>query len=122
MKHWNVYNMDNKVADLYYDENKDLFSMDIIDTGRWQDMLPKVFFTDKMVRDWIERRLTPEYQGGYDDFLRRAEEFTGMKFDKSDRNYRIKLFFALKGANAKDEIWVTDKDNVTYEDSPHYDL
>lgn len=105
------------VGELEYDEDNDLFSMNITNPSYFFGRLDKLFFTDKMVRDWIESRLTPEYQGGYTKFVRSC----GLRGDEP--NLRWKLFLATRGTNVKDKMWLAFNSNETFETScPWYKI
>ncbi len=115
MKYY-VKNKSLTVAILDYNEKTDLYSMEIVVPEGFLGPRQKVFFTDTMCRSWMDSRLTPEYQKGYEDFCARCG------VDINDPKHRIKMFFGIKGANVRDTMWVTQNDSDTYEDSPHWGL
>ncbi len=109
MKEYKVYMDELEIGYIQHDREKDLFSMVIERPDLFPDRLDKLIFTDEKVRQWIESRLTPEYQKGYDEFVSK----TGV--DISSPNHRWELFVATHGANVKDRLWVSFSEEQKYE-------
>lgn len=63
------------------------------------------FIDDKGVRFFIENRVTPAYQDGIEDKLRRW----GL-----DHYSQLGIFHAVNGMNPKDHLWVKFHDGVEY--------
>lgn len=100
------------VAELTYDTEKDLFAMNLLRPDLFFEYIPKLFFTDAMVRRWVDRRVTPEYQGGY------KEKFvTGLGFKGDEKNLRWEIFKKTRGCNIKDRVWLAFSEDEKFEDS-----
>ena len=108
--------VDKTVAYMDYDEERDLWGMEILHPHLFNGPCPKVFLTDKQVRWWIEKRLVPAYRSDY----RKFAEGYGVNIDEPDS--RMKLFFATRGTMCTDLNWVAFSEDESFRVSPLYEF
>lgn len=111
MKEYYVKNVDTLCAYIRYNEETDKFSMEIIDPIPINALSLKVCLNDKMTRDWIDKRVTPTYQKGYEELVSKSG------FDVNDKDHRLKMFFKHRGTNAKDLTWISESLDESFEGS-----
>lgn len=110
-----IKHRDTLCAIMEYDDEKDLYSMNIVDLNLFHGYAPKVFLVDALVRKWIEKRLTPPYQKGY------AEKMEKLGLDINDPDHRIKLFFLTRACVCDDLCWLAYSEDEPFENSPLYE-
>lgn len=116
IKYWYLKYREKFVATLSYDEDKDMFSLDVERPDLFVGGAEKCFYNDTMCREWFESRLTPQYQGGY------VDKMTKLGLDINDPKHRQDLFILSRGFNIKDDMWLADSKDEPFENSPMYGL
>ena len=116
MKKWYLKFLEHNVGVLIYDEEKDMYSLDISRPDYFKGRLEKCFLNDAMCRNWMESRLTPEYQQGYQLKMKK------LGLNPEDPSHRMELFFLTKGCNINDGMWLADHEDDSIELAPFYGL
>lgn len=116
VKVWYLKQEGTTIGVLSYDDEYKHYSLDVSRPDLFMGHLEKCFLNDAMVRRWMEKRLTPEYQGGY---LKWVES---LGIDPNAPDHREQLFFRTKGANIQGSMWVTENESDGFEESPYFGL
>ena len=97
-------------ANIEYDIVHNLFSMEAIRPDLFFDRLDKLFFTDKKFREFVEKRITPRYQGGFNEIVEKLD------LDLNDPELSWHMFVKTRGANVKDKTWLALREDESREE------
>lgn len=109
-----IKNRSKVCAVLTYDDEKDLFAINITERYLFRGYAPKMFLTDELTRKWINKRLTPEYQSGYEKILKKLD------ININDPDHRMQLFFKTRACKGDDTCWLAFTEDEPWESSPLY--